>query len=65
MFRLSEPKHVAYIEQYGIFTFLWIHAALIGYYLQPIRNTLMKVGLTGCPETSLTNYQSTLLKIPE
>jgi hypothetical protein len=38
-----------------------IHKQNIAYKL--IRN--LKMGPTGCSETSLTNYQSTLLKIPE
>ena len=45
--------------------FLGIYATLISYYLPPIRNTLMKMGLVGCPDTSQTNYKSTLPEIPQ
>ena len=48
----------------GIFALLGCYAALIGGYLSTFRVWPLKMELIGFPEASITNYQSTLLRVP-
>jgi hypothetical protein len=45
----------------------WLLADVSEQPIGPIFNgqTVLKMGQIGCPETSVTNYQSTLRNIPE
>ena len=58
-------------QKTGMPTVLWQHlwlqnCALPGYYAASNGTFLtLKIGLKGCPETSVTNYQSTPRNIPE
>lgn len=54
----------ANIKNYLVFAVLGCYAALIGVYLPTFRAWPLKMELIGFPEASITNYQSTLLRVP-